>query len=255
MGNKPGDYNENDIQIISELASIVADIVPRRRAEVAFNERAKELQCLYTVTELVRNTALTQDEMMKAVVADLPSAWSNPEITAARITWFGPEFRTKKFKETQWKRSHELKIYGKHAGEIEKYYLEEKPDAEEGPFYNYERKLLNAIADLLEKSTERKFAEVKIAEYADRNKTLFHKTLDLVFMYYFEGNFIDANRNALDLLGYMEREINSVNFAKLPDEPQIKKGFEITGRLKNGISGIEKAEFRLKARNGRYVDV
>jgi PAS domain S-box-containing protein len=76
-----------------------------------------------------------------------------------------------------------------------------------------------------------------------------------VYIHDFEGNFIDANQVALNLLGYEKEESLSLNFASLLSEDQIPQAFDMLEELKRTGSQQELTEFMLKRKNGGYVCV
>ena len=71
----------------------------------------------------------------------------------------GQEFKTDDCQETPWKLSAAIIVRGEQAGQVEVGYLEERPEADEGPFLEEERLLLGAVAERLGRITERKRAE------------------------------------------------------------------------------------------------
>ncbi|MGD1045473.1 MAG: PAS domain S-box protein [Bacteroidota bacterium] len=113
-----------------------------------------------------------------------------------------------------------------------------------------------ALVGIATDITEHKLAEDKLQESEERYKALFERSLDLVYVSDFEGNFIDASDAALNLLGYKKEEIGSLNFASLLTEDQLPLAFKVTQEIKE--TGIQKnlAEFKLRCRNGQevYVD-
>ncbi len=115
----------------------------------ALKERVKELNCLYSITNIVRNKKLSFEESIDKILSLLPDAWQYPNITCARITVKGKEFKTKNFKETKWSQVSNIVSDDKKIGSLEIYYLEKKPVLDEGPFLADERRLIDAIADLL----------------------------------------------------------------------------------------------------------
>ncbi len=49
----------------------------------------------------------------------------------------------------------------------------------------------------------------------DRFKELFESSLDLIYVHDLTGNFLDANENALERLGYEREEIPDLNLKDL----------------------------------------
>ena len=97
-------------------------------------ERIKELNCLYDISSFRDGTNFSLDEILQTIVDLIPPAIQYPENTCARIIFEQYEFTTKNYKETKWKLSQEIKVYNERIGVLEVYYLEEKPELEEGPF-------------------------------------------------------------------------------------------------------------------------
>ena len=117
-------------------------------------ERVKELNCFYRITKIVRNSKLSTDEALQEVVKVIPPAWQYPAYACARITLNGREFQTENFQKTQWVLGSDIAIDDTKIGILEVYYLEECSLENEGPFLTEERKLIDAIADLLGKLIE-----------------------------------------------------------------------------------------------------
>ncbi len=133
-------------------------------------ERVKELNCLYGISHLVEKSDVSLEEIFKGTVDLIPSSWQYPEITCARITMQGQEFKTHNFKETIWKQTSDITIRNEKVGTLEVCYLQEKPESDEGPFLTGERKLIDAVTERLGRITDRKKAEEKLKKQ-DRLKT------------------------------------------------------------------------------------
>jgi len=103
--------------------------------------------------------------------------------------------------------------------------------------------------------TEHKQAEEKMWESDERYTALFERSRDCVYVHDFEGNFIDANEAALNMLGYEKEEIPSVNFAALLSPDEIPRALEALEEVKKNGFDRTLREFRLKCKNGEYVDV
>ncbi|MFW6041131.1 MAG: PEP/pyruvate-binding domain-containing protein, partial [Thermoplasmatota archaeon] len=114
-------------------------------------ERVKELNCFYKISEIVQDENLSLDEALKEIVEILPPSWQHTDVACARITVRGKDYKTENFKESQWGQVSNIIVEGEKVGILEVYYLEERPEEDEGPFLLEERKLINAISDLLGK--------------------------------------------------------------------------------------------------------
>jgi len=128
----------------------------------ALGERVKELNCLYSISNLFENPSISLEETFQGVVDIIPPSWQYPEVTCGRIIFENKEYKTKSFKETEWKQTGKIIVYGQPIGKTEVYYLEEKPESDEGPFLQEERHLINGITELLGRIIERKYGEDKI---------------------------------------------------------------------------------------------
>jgi len=132
-------------------------------------ERIKELDCLYSLTNIVKNKNLSLDAALQKVVKLIPPAWQYPEITCAKIITKNKEYKTENFKETRWSQISNIISDDKKIGVLEVYYLEKKPQLDEGPFLIEERRLIDAISDLLgqyisEKKNKEAITKTKDAE-------------------------------------------------------------------------------------------
>lgn len=118
---------------------------------LSLQERAKELNCLYQVEEHFSRPGATMNDILEGIVASIPQGWQFPEICVVRITVGDLVVQSPAFRDTPWGQDAELIVQGEHVGRITVCYLEERPDAGEGAFLPEERKLLETIADRLER--------------------------------------------------------------------------------------------------------
>jgi diguanylate cyclase (GGDEF)-like protein/putative nucleotidyltransferase with HDIG domain len=153
-----------------EVASLAQDfnemVSARRLVEEALRQRtqvlaeqAKELNCLYRLSDLAQKRDLSLPQVLQATTELLPSAWQHPEAACARIIFEGQVFTTDNFRETRWRLASDIVVHGQTRGTVEVRYLDEKPEREEGPFLDAERRLINAVAERLGHIIERKLAE------------------------------------------------------------------------------------------------
>ncbi len=162
------------------LLVIFTDITERKQAEDEIRkyshdltERMKELNCLYSVSEVVRRNEISPAEILQRCAYLIAEAYQYPAITACRITWAGNIYSTGNFRQTAWLQSCPIMVNGMQTGTVEVFYLEERPEEQEGPFLAEERHLLNSIAELLGRSAERKQAEEEREKYvAELQKAL-----------------------------------------------------------------------------------
>ena len=114
-------------------------------------ERAKELNCLYRVEELLNQAAADGDlePLFKAVVATIPEGWQYPECCQAAILYQGRRYETPGYVETEWTQKAEIWIHDNTVGEIIVSYCREVPLSQDGVFLKEEEKLIRTIADRL----------------------------------------------------------------------------------------------------------
>jgi PAS domain S-box-containing protein len=158
----------------SYFISHVQDITELKRTEEALRkqahdlgERVKELNCLFGISTLIERQDLSWGELFQGIVNLIPPAWQYPETTCARAILEGEEFRTENFRETIWRQTRSITVHGERIGTVEVFYLEERPEADEGPFLQEERRLLNAMAERLGRVLERKRAEEDLQDAYD----------------------------------------------------------------------------------------
>ena len=113
----------------------------------SLQERAKELNCLYKVEELLNNTERDTDYIYSSIVRVLPPGWQYPDICVAKLAINDKVFNSPDFKETPWALQAEIVVQGSVIGTLKVYYLAEKPNFDEGPFLKEERKLIDTIAE------------------------------------------------------------------------------------------------------------
>jgi pyruvate, water dikinase len=116
---------------------------------VELKERAKELNCLYQVQELLNNPTNSIQDICNGLIQVIPPGWQYPDICIARINLFGEVFQPDGFVETPWSINAKIMVQDRSAGEILVCYTELRPTIDEGPFLKEERKLIDTIAERL----------------------------------------------------------------------------------------------------------
>jgi PAS domain S-box-containing protein/putative nucleotidyltransferase with HDIG domain len=129
------------------------------------------------------------------------------------------------------------------------------PDGSQGWYELRMEPVPEGVSILSIEITDRKRAQDIIEEIGERYQTLFGRSVDCVYLHDFEGRFIDANRAALNLLGYSIGELTSLNFASLLTPDQIPAVLKATEEVKTIGFQKEISEFRLRKKNGEEVFV
>lgn len=133
-------------------------------AAYALRERIKELNCLYGISQMAEQSMDSIDEFLQRLVEFLPHSWQYPEITCARILFQDKTFASTGFQITNWRQSSRIYIYHEAVGEVSIFYLEESKPADEGPFLQEERALLDAVAEQIGTIATRIAADQELLE-------------------------------------------------------------------------------------------
>ncbi len=143
-------------------------------------ERIKELTGLFALSNILDRSDISFEDTMQMAVEVIPPAWHYPEITCARITFDGREFTGGNFEETVWRQASDIVIHGEREGVVEVFFLEEKPELDEGPFLKEERNLIDDIAARLGQGILRKQAEEELYRLnAELEQRVNHRTAEL----------------------------------------------------------------------------
>jgi PAS domain S-box-containing protein len=119
-----------------------------------------------------------------------------------------------------------------------------------------ERLILLSIEDCT-KSKQDEYARVSslkaLLESRERYRALFDLSLNLIYVMDFNGQFIDANKAALNLFGYNGKEITSVNLVSLMDKDQLLLASKIIQEITETGTQKDRVEFRLRHKDGRDI--
>jgi len=138
------------LRIYREMAYIVGVALTYRRAQIHLRERVKELTCLYGISRVFADIDLPINELLEKVLEEIPPAWLYPEITRASILLDGHCYGASSDERRVSVQQEPLVISGELRGMLEVFYVEVRPELDEGPFLNEERHLINTIARELE---------------------------------------------------------------------------------------------------------
>lgn len=202
----------------------------------ALEERAKELNCLYTIEDAINNSSYTPEMVFSTVANAIPGGWQFPEITRAIIVIGHQVFKSEDFSDSEYFLKSDIVIDNVIKGYVCVFYIKETTLFDEGPFLKEERKLLDTIADRLSlyihheeskrvlnnlrKIKENSESDTKenwriIIEMLSRTDPVLYKTILRKLLYHLCWNDI---KEAIDFLSSSSIEIQPLNGESQLDE-------------------------------------
>jgi PAS domain S-box-containing protein len=169
---------------------IIRDITERKNAELAVEERVKEIQCLQSISRITDKENLTTGKFFNKVVNLVPPGFQNPERTECRIILKDQTFQTASFVESANKLSANIVSRNKTIGAIEVYYVGEKLDNSNSYFLKEEKELLITITKILGEFIERKRRELI-------QKIIYNSSIA-----------VDTSESLADLVDYIKNQIS-----------------------------------------------
>lgn len=240
------------------LEGTFKDITERKKAEEKvrnifsnITERVKELNCLFGVSRLIAELDMSLDEIFQETVDLIPPSWEYPEKTCARIIFKDREFTTENFKETKWKHEADIIASGKKVGVLEVNYLEEIPEAKEGPYIREEKKLVDTLSSLLGNIIERKQFEEALEKANTLLEITFSSLDEAVFVIDPETrNIVSCNEAVERIFGHSKAEIlgRNTEFLHVNRSKYEKFGKELFHALDD--KGMLQMEYQMRRKNG-----
>ncbi len=156
---------------VPDTTSNTRDEEERESLAHYLGERVKELTALHEIARVLQSENAIP-EVLRTVAPILRAAWQYPEITAVRVRYGTMEQTTANFRPTPWKQVAEFSTVDGRAGFVEISYLEERPEASEGPFLAEERNLITSVTAMLRSYFERKRVEEELRFLAEASRLL-----------------------------------------------------------------------------------
>ncbi len=220
-----GEIKTDDYDKPETLTGAFLEITELKLTEYALKERVKELNCLYAVSQITKNTSQPVSVIMQEIIKVIPPGWQYPEITYAQIKWKDKQFKTKNFKNHNLYLSADLKTSGKKTGTLIVGYTQ-KPiskDATGHIFLSEEQNLIIGIAENITKFLENKEAQQALKESEERYKLLSNLTFEGIVIHR-NGIALLLNKSFALMCGYLEDELLNKNVIRMlihPDDVHI----------------------------------
>ncbi len=113
------------------------------------HERAKELNCLYRIEEVLSIYDVPLEEVFRQVIEAVPAGWQFPECCQAQIT-YGPDvFESPDYEETPYAHCADIRVQEASIGRLCVSYKKPTPESDCGPFMKGEIKLIHSVAERL----------------------------------------------------------------------------------------------------------
>ena len=168
---------------LSGYARTLRDVTARKRSETelhrnlaALDKRVRELRCLYEVAALISDQALPLASVMQGVTEMVARAYQYPDIACVRIRVGEDAYETPGFRETTWEQTSTIGTLSFNLGTLQVCYREERPEADEGPFSEEERDLIESIGQLLGDFLDRRMTADALRRSNALLETLFAST-------------------------------------------------------------------------------
>jgi len=138
-------------------------------------ERAKELNCLYQVEEMLTKTHLPLADIFAQVIQAVPPGYQFPDICQVAIVYDEKTYRSPDFKPSACTQRAEIKVQDRVIGSIEVSYTSDVPQTGNRYFLDEERKLLDTIAERIGQTIQHRNLEQVSREWETAHKELTEK--------------------------------------------------------------------------------
>ncbi|MFH0816017.1 MAG: PEP/pyruvate-binding domain-containing protein [Methanobacteriota archaeon] len=136
------------------------------------NERLKELNCLYEISDIMELQRLSPKDALTGIVNILPPAFQFPEFASSRIHVNGDIFKSQNFREGPYVLTYALCTEETKVGKIEVFYSDKVKFEGHDPFLKEERKLMKVIAERLCKFVEKFRSDDELNRYQKQLKEI-----------------------------------------------------------------------------------
>jgi len=134
-------------------------------------ERVKELQCLHSISGLLKGRHDLED-ILQEIVDVLPAAWQYPHLARAAIVLGSRRYETRGFRELKWRQQAPVTVDAGPAGTLEIGYVDALPGGRKPGFLEEEGRLLHTVAARVGDIVSLKETQGQLATYQDHLRSL-----------------------------------------------------------------------------------
>lgn len=145
------DGKKETVEYARMVLNIVAGEVSRMEQKmlmVDYGERTKELWGINTTSEIIDREAGVK-ETLQQIAEALPEALQEPEVACAKIVYEGVAYRSRAFKDTEWRVREPFMTIDNRKGYVQLNYKKAMAERYEGPFLKEEVRMLRNVARLV----------------------------------------------------------------------------------------------------------
>lgn len=148
-----GEPYRDDSGGVVRLVGTSQDITDQKSVEDAFRrladdlgERVRETTCLYAVSQIIQDPALTVGQIFKKLVKVIPPGWRPPAQVGVRIGFKDAAWGSDEFRETDKMRGADIIVDGECQGRLDVACVEKGESESRPPFPPEKRQLIDEIA-------------------------------------------------------------------------------------------------------------
>ncbi|EKD28758.1 MAG: Sensor protein, partial [uncultured bacterium] len=190
-----------------------------KKINLAHEKKVKELNCFYSIANLIYKQDITTDDFLSKVVSIIPTAWLYSSISGAKIKYKNKEYLSKDFRESVIKQSFEIKENEGDAVILEVYYLEKKSESDSDLFekeFNLLEYIGKRISEILSSinsaNTRRKLLETITLKNEELESIVYIASHDL------RSPLVNIQGFRGELFNYMQEVMEIIDVNNLDEE-------------------------------------
>jgi PAS domain S-box-containing protein len=188
-------------------------LAEQERLHKSLSKRVHELECLYNLFSVFEsNKDSSLDEIFSDSVERLVNGWQYADVAYVRLRVGDQVFHTANYRPSPWRHSAAIVVDDEEMGELEVGYLEQRPQADEGPFLVEERELLDAVAGRLARIIERRKTQEELRRERDFAKNLVETAQVIVLVLDRDRRIMHFNPFLEKLSGYRLEEVQGLDW-------------------------------------------